>query len=532
MKSKLRDFQFPGRSPLRAAECAVATSHPLASASALNILKGGGNAIDAAVAAAAVLAVVEPQSTGIGGDGFMLYAPKGRDKIIGFNGSGRAPAKADVAWFQSQGISEIDGHSPHAVTVPGVVDMWAKVIADHGSRELGFLLQDAIRYAEQGYVIADRVSLDWHAAEQSISHDPSAARVFKPNGQLPIAGTIHRQPILAQTLRQVAQKGRDGFYGGEVAADMVKHLQGLGGLHNLEDFEQASGEYVELVTTNYRGNTIHQIPPNNQGITTLMMLNILEGYDFAGSDALSVERLHLEIEAGRLAFDIRNRMIADPRHAEVDTVAMLDKQLAERLRKRISMSKAATDVATLNLRQTDTVYLAVVDRDRNAVSFINSLYHSFGSGIMSPNTGVLLQNRGMSFKIDPAHPNCIAPGKRPLHTIMPGMVTRAGKCLMPYGVMGGDYQPFGHVHVLQNILDFGMDPQAALDAPRVFASDGVVEAERGIAATTCEKLRTLGHVVVEAPNPLGGGQAIWIDHDSGTLTAGSDPRKDGCAIGC
>jgi gamma-glutamyltranspeptidase / glutathione hydrolase len=526
-----RDFQIPGRSPVRTTEAAVATSHPLASATALRILKDGGNAIDAVVAAAAVLAVVEPQSTGIGGDGFMLYAPKGSDHVIGFNGSGAAPAKAELAWYESHGITEITEHSPHAVTIPGVVDMWARVVADHGTRELGALLADAIHYADNGYTIADRVAYDWHNAEATISHDATTARLFKPNGTLPNAGEVHRQPLLAQTLRTIVKHGRDGFYKSAITQDMVKHLNSLGGLHTLEDFESAAGEYVTPISTDYRGNCVHQIPPNNQGVTALMMLNILEGYDVTRHTPLSAERLHLEIEAGRLAYDIRNRMVADPKHANVNIAGMLEKGFATQQRKRISADRAMTDIAPVKLEQSDTVYLTVVDRDGNAVSFINSIYHSFGSGIMGPNSGVLLQNRGMSFRIDANHPNCIAPGKRPLHTIMPGLVTRDGRCIMPYGVMGGDYQPFGHVHVLQNILDFGMDPQTALDAPRVFATDGVIEVERDISAATRISLTSRGHKVVDAPEPLGGGQAIFIDHDRGTLTAGSDPRKDGCALG-
>ena len=352
-----------------------------------------------------------------------------------------------------------------------------------------------------------------------------------PGGQLPQAGAIHRQPALSETLKRLAREGRDGFYKGQVAEDMVRHLNALGGLHSLEDFAMASGDYVTPISTNYRGYDVHQIPPNNQGVTALMMLNMLEGFDFAGVGALSAERLHLEIEAGRLAYDIRNRFIADPTKTAVNIATMLDKGFATKQRARISRDRAAGDIAPVALDKSETVYLTVVDRDRNAVSFINSIYHSFGSGILAPKSSVVLQNRGMSFRIDPKHPNVIAPGKRPLHTIMPGMVTCGDRCVMPYGVMGGDYQPFGHVHLLQNILDFGMDPQAALDAARVFASDGTVEVERGIDGATRARLVALGHHVIDAQEPLGGGQAICIDAEHGTLTAGSDPRKDGCALG-
>ena len=529
--TQLRNFQLPGRSPVRVTEAAVATSHPLASATACRTLKSGGNAMDAAVAAAAVLAVVEPQSTGIGGDGFMLYAPGGGDQVIAFNGSGRAPARAELSWFLSRGITEIAGYSPHSVTIPGIIDMWSQVLADHGTRELGALLEDAIAYALNGYVVADRVAFDWHAAAETIAHDENTARVFLPGGKLPQAGDLHRQPILAATLKTIAQNGRDGFYKGALAEDMVQHLRGLGGLHTLEDFAAAKGNYVTSISTTYRGHTLHQIPPNNQGVTALMMMNMLEGFEMQGLKPLSPERLHLEIEAGRLAYHIRDQWIADPDKAEVKTKTMLSKDFATSLRQRISPHQAAADITVLDVHKSDTVYLTVVDRDLNAVSFINSIYHSFGSGIMSPKTGAVLQNRGMSFRINPNHPNAIAPGKRPLHTIMPGMVTRQGKCLMPYGVMSGDYQPFGHVHLLQNVLDFDMDPQAALDAPRVFASGGTVEVEEGISADTRNRLTALGHKLVDAPEPLGGGQAIVLDHVRGTLTAGSDPRKDGCALG-
>ncbi len=524
----MRNFQLPGRSPLRVTEAAVATSHPLASASALNTLKAGGNAIDAAVSAAAVLAVVEPQSTGIGGDGFMLYAPKGADKIIGFNGSGRAPQAAHLEWFEQNRITEIEQHSPHAVTIPGVVDMWSQVIADHGTMELGRVLEDAIRYAAEGYAVADRVAFDWQREAATLAHDKTAAARFLP---VPQPGDIHTQPELAETLRLIAKFGRDGFYRGPVAEDMVQHLQTLGGLHSIDDFAVAKGQYVKPVTTSYRGRHIHQIPPNNQGLTALLMLNILEGFDLGKIQAFSAERLHLEIEAARLAYKVRDEQLGDPNHAPVPISTLLAKEFAAHLRKRIKRDRAMTDLKPIKLEMSDTVYLCVVDRDRNAVSFINSIFHSFGSGIMGPKSGVLLQNRGMSFRIDRTHHNGIAPGKQPLHTIMPGMVTNDGRAEMPYGVMGGDFQPFGHAHLIQNIFDFDMDPQAALDAPRVFASEGAVMAEDSIDSATRKALRELGHEVVDAPEPLGGGQAIRIDWDKGTLTAGSDPRKDGCAIG-
>ncbi len=527
----MRDFQLPGRSPLRVADAAAATSHPLATLTAVETMKAGGNAIDAAVAAAAVLAVVEPQSTGIGGDCFVIYAPKGGSRLIAYNGSGRAPKAANLDWYASHGFDAIPLFGPHAVTVPGAIDAWARLVADHGSRELGQLLQPAIGYAEEGYLVLDRVAYDWARNVAKLSADPHAARLLLPWGRAPAPGERHRQPQLAATLRRIAKQGRDGFYGGPVAEDMVNRLKALGGLHTLEDFAAAAGEYVEPVRASYRGVEVCQIPPNNQGLTALLMLNILSGFDVSGFDPLGAPRLHLEIEAGRLAYRDRDALIADPTKVPVPVEALLSAPYAARLRAEIDPERRLAALPPALLRKNDTIYLSVVDRDRNAVSFINSTYFSFGSGVVAPESGVVLQNRGASFRLDPAHPNRIEPGKRPMHTIMPGMALKEGRALMPFGVMGGDFQPFGHVHFLTNLLDFAMDPQAALDAARVFPSGEVVEAERGVSGRAIAGLQDRGHQVMIADEPHGGGQAILIDWEAGTLTAGSDPRKDGCALG-
>jgi gamma-glutamyltranspeptidase/glutathione hydrolase len=527
----MRDFQLPGRSPLRVTEAAASTSHPLATAAAIETLKAGGNAIDAAIAAAAVLAVVEPQSTGIGGDGFMLYAPKGGAKVIAYNGSGRAPRRATVDWYQGQGFNAIPTYGVHAITYPGLVDAWCRIHADHGRKPLEQLLAPAIRYADEGYIVADRVAFDWAYCTERFAAQANVDPVLFPNGRTPKAGEKMRDPRLAETLRKIAKQGRDGFYRGPVAEDVIAHLKSLGGLHEMEDFAATEGEYVEPISTAYRGAEIFQMPPNNQGITALLMLNILGGFELGSLDPLSAERLHLEVEAGRLAYRDRNALIGDPRQATVRSQEILAKDYAEKLRGLINRDRAIADLPPPLMQGSDTVYLCVVDRERNAVSLINSTYHSFGSGVVAPKSGVILQNRGSSFRLDPKHPNAIAPGKRPMHTIMPGMAVKDGRAWMPYGVMGGDYQPFGHVHLLTNIIDFGMDPQAALDCARVFYDSGNVEAEHGIPEAALRGLQQRGHTVVEASEPLGGGQAIQIDAKAGTLTAGSDPRKDGCALG-
>jgi len=527
----MRDFHLPGRSPVRATDAMVATSHPLATFAALEMLHAGGNAMDAAVCAAAVQAVVEPQSTGIGGDCFVLYCPKGEGTVLAFNGSGRAPTAATADWYAARGFQKMPTYGPHSVTIPGAIDAWCRLLADHGRKGIDAALAPAIRCAEQGYVVHDRVAFDWAESVALLREDEAAARIFLRHGAAPKAGDLHVQPELAATLRLIASEGRDAFYAGPVAADMVSHLRALGGLHTLDDFAATKGDYVAPVSTRYRGYEIHQMPPNNQGLTALLMLNILSGFELGALDPLSAERLHLEVEAGRLAYRDRDRFIADPDLVDVPSRELLSARHAEQLRAVIDPARAMTDLPRVDLPKGDTVYISVVDRDRNAVSFINSTYHSFGSGIVSPNTGVVLQNRGSSFSLDPRHPNCVAPRKRPMHTIMPGMATRDGKAIMPFGVMGGGYQPFGHVHLLTNMLDFAMDPQAAIDAPRVFHDAGVLEAERGIPAAAIEGLRQRGHRVETSKEPHGGGQAIWIDWHRGTLTGASDPRKDGCALG-
>ena len=529
----MRNFELPGRSTVMSCNGMAATSHPLATQTAISILRAGGNAMDAAVAACAVQCVVEPQSTGIGGDCFMLYAPKGSAKITAYNGSGRAPAAATVDWYLANGIHTIERNTPHAVTVPGAVDAWCRLIADHGVLSLADVLAPAIRHAREGYPISARVAYDWALQEELIIRDPAAAKILMPKGKTPAVGDKHRQAELADTLERIAQQGRDGFYRGPVAEDIVNTLHNLGGLHTLDDFAMASGEYVEPISTEYRGYRVFECPPNGQGIAALQMLNILQGFDMTEFDPLGAARFHLQIEAKRLAYHDRDRYLADPTHTRVPVEQMLSAKHADELRGMIDPAQALTNLPASSFPEhIDTVYLCVVDRDGNAVSFINSLFHSFGSVQMAPQSGVCLHSRGSSFVVDPAHPNCIAPNKRPLHTIIPGMLVKDDRAVMPFGVMGGHYQANGHAHVLSNILEYGMDVQAAIDCPRLFAEQqGVVEVETGISEATRAGLRRLGHELTPAAKPLGGGQAIWIDWRQGVFSGGSDPRKDGCALG-
>lgn len=532
----MRNLELAGRSVARSLNGMAATSHSLATLTAINVLQDGGNAMDAAVAACAVQGVVEPESTGIGGDCFVLYAPRGGGEVVAFNGSGRAPAAATAGWYAEQGIDTLERYSPHSVTVPGSIDAWDRLLRDHGTRSLGDMLQPAIRFARDGYAITERVATDWDSEIETLSHDPATARIFLPGGKPPGLGKIHRQPALAASMELIAREGRDAFYKGAIAEDLVGHLSGLGGLHSLADFAEAEGEYVEPITSRYRGFDIVQCPPNGQGVIALLILNILAGYDLASLGEFTAERLHLEIEAMRLAYQERDAHLADPAQAEVPVERLLSEDYAAELRGRIDPRRASAAPAPAPVAaHADTVYLSVVDKDRNAVSFINSTFSSFGSGITGPKSGVVLQNRGGAFSVDPAHPNCIAPRKRPMHTIIPGMMVKDGRAVMPFGVMGGHYQAAGHARLLTNLLDFGLDVQQSMDMPRIFALPGEgateVEAESGVPQEILSTLEDMGHRFCEPPKPIGGSQAIQIDWEAGTLAGGSDPRKDGCALG-
>lgn len=529
----MRNFEKPTRSIAVSRHAMAATSHPAATLTALQVMEAGGNAMDAAIAASAVQCAVEPGSTGIGGDCFALFAPEGSDRVGAYNGSGRTPAALTPGWFAERGLTEVPRTSPGAVTIPGAIDAWLQLHADHGRLPFADVIAPAIRLAEEGYAITPRVHRDWRLEETLLAADPTAARIFLPAGRAPKVGEVHRQPELAETLRGIVARGRDGFYTGPVAEDMVSYLRSLGGVHTLEDFASARGDYVTPVTTNFRGYTVHECPPNGQGIIALLILNILSRFKAEG-DPQSPDRLHIEIEATRLAYAARDAWLADPDKADVPVAELLSGDLADRLAGMIDLGRALTDLPPFEMPlHRDTVYISVVDRDRNAVSFINSVFDSFGSGLVAPRSGVVLHNRGQSFSLEPGHPNCVAPSKRPLHTIIPGMVTRGGRVEMPFGVMGGYYQAMGHAHLISKVFDYGMDLQEAIDLPRLIPKpDGTrVEAEHTLPAATAAELQRRGFILVPAEDPIGGAQAIRIDWENGTLTGGSEPRKDGVALG-
>jgi gamma-glutamyltranspeptidase/glutathione hydrolase len=531
----MRDFQFPGRSPVYATHGMAATSMPAATLTALDVLRAGGNALDAAVAAVAVQCVIEPQSTGIGGDCFCLYAPSGTGRVYALNGSGRAPAAATIDWYETSQIRAIENTSPHAVTVPGAVNAWECLLKAHGRKGLDELLLPAIRYAQEGWPVHPKVAWDWKRSEDKLRK--GGATHFLPGGTAPNVGDLFAQQALAETLRAIARHGAKAFYEGPVAADMVATLRARGGLHTEEDFAAGlhNAEFVEPITLNWKGYDVFQCPPNGQGLLVLMILGMLGGLPSAPDGPSGAIRAHRHIEAARLAYRDRDAFIADPGAVDVPVKKLLSPDYLATQRALISDVAAMRDLPAAGESvlppHRDTVYLCVVDKDGNACSFINSLFQSFGCGILAQQSGVMLHNRGFGFRVERGHPNCIAPRKRPMHTIIPGMLMRDGRPVMPFGVMGGHYQPMGHSWFLTNFLEYGLDIQEAIDLPRLFPYQGKLQVERGIPADVVRKLAAMGHDPEPAERPHGGGQAIWIDHERGCLVAGSEPRKDGLALG-
>ena len=534
-----RDFHAPGRSAVYGSRGMAATSMPIATFTALEVLQKGGNALDAAIAAVAVLSVVEPQSTGIGGDCFCLYAPAGTGKVVALNGSGRAPGGATPEALRARQVNALVNTSPHVVTVPGAISGWELLNKSYGRKELEELLRPAIRCAEEGWPVHARVAADWAAAAGKLRGNEASARHFLLDGESPGIGHRFIQPALGKTLRAIGARGARAFYEGEIAADMVAALRAQGGLHTEEDFARGlrNAEFVEPIKTGWRGMEVYQCPPNGSGMHVLQLLGILEGFETPEAGPISAERYHRHIEAARLVYRDRDAFLADPSQVDVPVGRLTDKAYLARLRALISDERAMKEMPPAGqsdwAKHKDTVYLCVVDEEGNACSFINSLFESFGSGILAEQSGVMLHNRGFGFRLQEGHPNCIAPNKRPLHTIIPGMVMKDGEAIMPYGVMGGHFQPMGQTLFLTNHFEFGLDVQEAIDCPRLFPAPGkgVVEVERGIPSSVIDRLSRLGHTVSLVEKPHGGGQAIFIDRKAGTLIGGSDPRKDGCALG-
>ncbi|CAI8048637.1 Glutathione hydrolase-like YwrD proenzyme [Geodia barretti] len=513
----------------------VATSQPLASEAGLAILKKGGNALDAAIGTALTLGVVEPMSTGIGGDAFLLYYRAADQRIYGVNGSGRCPKRLTLDALRQRGIEGVPSKGWGSVTVPGAIDAFAEVLERHGRLSFADVVEPALMYARDGFPVSEVIADQWQHDAPLLSQHPASAQAYLIDGKAPRAGDIHRQPHLAETLRILADEGRDAFYRGDIAKHIVAFSQADGGFFDLEDFAAHTTEWVEPIGTDYRGHTVLELPPNGQGITALMTLNVLEGFDLAAHAYGSAPYYHLLIEATKQAFADRNRYIADPAFASVPVAGLLSKAYAATRRQEIDPTRAGDFSPGTPAALGDTVYVSCVDAERNVVSLIHSLFQGFGSGIVAGDTGICLQNRGAGFVADPSHPNALQPGKRPFHTIIPAMILRDGKPWLCYGVMGGHMQAQGHVQVALNSIDFGMNVQEALEAPRCRIMGGrEVALEHAVPQVVRDELGFMGHELWPrgAQNvSYGGGQAILIDHERGVLQGGSDYRKDGCALG-
>ena len=525
----------------------AATSHPLATQIALDILKRGGNAIDAAIAANAALALMEPTGCGLGGDLFALVWDAATQRLYGYNGSGRSPRGLTLQWFMDHGHVEIPQQGPLPVSVPGAVDGWFAINARFGALPMSAILAPAIEYARSGHPVPEIIAEQWCHSVPALSRWPGFTEQFTIDGRAPRVGELWRNPALANTLQALADDGRDAFYKGDIAHIIGDYMAEHGGFLSCEDMAAHSGEWVEPVSTSYRGVDVWQLPPNGQGIAALQILNILEGYDLAGHGFGSAEYVHLFVEAKKLAFADRARHYADPDYMDVDIDWLISKDYAARRRALIDPARAARAVEAGHpqLDQGDTINLTTADRHGNMVSLIQSNYRGMGSGMAPPGLGFILQNRGEMFVLKDGHPNSYAPGKRPFHTIIPAFLTREGKPWVSFGLMGGDMQPQGHAQIVINLVDFGMGLQAAGDAPRihhagsteptgqalVMGDGGEVQLESAFAAATVRMLLRRGHRLGCARGVYGGYQAIELDARHGVYRGASDARKDGQAAG-
>ncbi len=557
-------FSFRSRrSNVMATHGMVATSQPLAAQAGLDILRAGGNAADAAVAVAAMLNVVEPVSTGIGGDMFALYWDAQTREVTAINGSGRAPAAASIEELRRLGYSRMPTYTGHAVSIPGAVAGWSDLLTRHGTMTLTDVLQPAIETAQEGFPVTELIARAWATQVPKLLREPgwisgdldngppqpSGAELLI-DGRAPRPGEIMRLPTLARTLRGIAADGAYYIYRGEFAHKLSEHVQRYGGWITPQDMASHRSTWEQPLTATHRGVTLYECPPNGQGLAAILALNLVSGFDLAGMK--EADRVHVMVEAMRLAFADAMQWVCDPAQVDIPLTDLLSPDYTEARRQFIRMDRVSRAISpgfshSLPSQPSDTVYLSVVDRQGNACSFINSLYMGTGTGLVVPGTGVALQNRAALFSLDPEHPNALAPNKRPYHTIIPAMLTREEQFLASFGVMGGFMQPQGHLQVLVNMLDLAMSPQAALDAPRwqlnvgagggmaAHEPGGLLLMEEGWSFDTLAELGRRGHHLSPVQGfrrtLFGGGQIIWRDPESGVLMGGSDPRKDGCAVG-
>jgi len=542
---RLTDRSFTMRSPVVATHGMVASAHPLATQIGIDILKAGGNAVDAAIAVNAALGLMEPVSCGVGGDLFAIVWDAKTQKLHGLNGSGRASGSLTLEQLRARGVEKMPPFGGLPVTVPGTVDAWIELHKRFGKLPLPKLLEPAIRYAREGHPVPPVIAFYWQIGVRRYADFPEWQATYAPGGAAPQAGEIFHNPDLASTYEKIAKGGRDAFYKGEIARRIAVAVQKYGGAITEEDLAAHTSTWVEPASTSYRGYDVWELPPNTQGIAALQILNLLENFDLKAMGFGTLETLHLMVEAKKIVYEDRAKYYADPEFAKTPLTALLSKTYAKQRLEHYDPRRAQRRIPAgdVDLRDGDTTYLTVVDADRNAVSLIQSNYRGFGSGVVPEGCGFTLQDRGELFNLDPTHANAYGPGKRPFHTIVPAFVTRGGKPVFSFGVMGGDMQPQGHVQVLCNLIDFGMDVQEAGDAPRfhhegsseptgeVMADGGELHLESGFAPEVVRGLALKGHRITHSLGSYGGYQGIWIDHERGVLLAGSESRKDGCAIG-
>ena len=525
----MRNFSNGTRSAVRARRGMVSTSHAVASGVGLKLLHAGGNAVDAAIGAAAVLNIAEPHMTGIGGDCFAMIGSLDKGVITAMNGSGRAPQSAKIEAIEPDEEGRVPRHSVNAITIPGAADGWWRLHERFGKLDWDKVLEPACNYAKEGIAVHDRVAHDWEVHKDNVSSDSDARAQYLEGDKPYQVGEVFSNPQLAKALKLIQRQGRDAFYQGEITEDMLTKLNALGGAHSESDFAEVKAEFITPISADYHGYRVWECPPNGQGITALILLRLLERFDLAKLD--EIDRIHIFAELTKLAYYLRDTYVADPQHSEVPTDWLLADKQIDTLASMVNPDRAQHYAEGDFPSHNDTVYLAAVDEEGLAVSFINSLFDSFGSGISTPHYGVLFQSRGRGFSLNPNHPNAFAGGKRPLHTLIPGMLTQGDKLIGPFGVMGADYQAAGHAMLISNFISLGMDPQEALTAPRFFAHKGVLQLEANINPEIVKALKERGHSTDSSPEPIGGGQAIFYDSAKGIWVAGSDPRKDGLAIG-
>jgi len=536
---------FASRSEVIARHGMAATSHPLTTQIAVDVLKAGGNAIDAAIAANAALGLMEPTGNGVGGDLFAIVWDAENHELVGLNASGRAPAQMTLGYFREHGLKEIPKYGPLPVSVPGAVDGWFQLHGRFGTKPMRELLAPAIRYAREGFPVTEEIARLLVVNQNRIGHYPGFAETFMPNGRVPRKGEVFRNPRLADTLQAIADGGRDAFYKGDIARRIDAYMTEQGGLLRYEDLAAHTSEWVTPVSTNYRGWDVYELPPNGQGIAALQILNILEGFDIRDMGFGSADYVHVLVEAKKLAFEDRARYYADMDFVEVPVAALISKEYAAQRRELISMDKAARSLPAgdAKLEDGDTIYMTVADSAGNMISLIQSNYNGMGSGMTPGDLGFVLQNRANLFSLDPGHANVLEPGKRPFHTIIPAFVMKDGEPLISFGLMGGSMQPQGHAQIIVNLVDFGMNLQEAGDAGRVnhkgssqptgevMRDGGVVHLETGFSDAMRAALEAKGHRIGPSNHEFGGYQAIMWDAVEGVYYGASEVRKDGQAAG-